>query len=228
MIVTALFQPARPARSICRWAWLLALSLTAVGAPSAAATEVRRLVLRPEAVRAALPLTIALGDQVQGRLWVDRLDGLRVQGDRILCDVRMRGAALNYQPLDGMPAIALGDLVAEMAGEMRWRFDAPRQVLTVTPRLTRRTVKAADRGIEDRLLQLLALANEREWEVPLEALRQGLVAAGLPAPAAGERVAVMQAEAGGIVMQLRSRVAADPGPIKRSTPAATTARGRRG
>jgi hypothetical protein len=187
------------------WRPLLALVLALTLPAAVAGSGERRLVLRPEALRAALPLAVPLSDEVRGRLWLERLDGLRLQGNRIRCEVRLRGAALGYHPMQGGAAVTIGDLVAEMAGDLEWRFDAQRQMVTITPRLTRRTVKAGDRSIEDHLLQLLALVNERDLALPVDTLRLGLQAAGLPAPVLGEEVAAMQGEAGAIVMRLRPR-----------------------
>ena len=121
-------------------------------------------------VTSALPLKLKQEPYFKGDLWIHSIDHLEIGSNTLAFDMNIRGKNIKFETkLGNQPLLMdIGDFNAAFSCNASLRYDAPKQVLYITPYFLQKPDKNETNPMAANLLQLITLTNGVEYPIELQ------------------------------------------------------------
>jgi len=121
-------------------------------------------------IKAVLPLNLEKGQYFKGALWIQTIDHLKIGSDKVEFEMNIKGKNIKFETKLGNQALLMdiGNINADFSCKASLRYDAPRQLLYITPHILQIPNKNKTNKMADNLLQLLSIGNGIEYPIEIQ------------------------------------------------------------
>ena len=154
----------------------LVISVTGSQAQNIPADEITIVVPRNVITQMAtslLPLSLKKEPYYTGDLLIHTIDHLEIGSNTLAFDMIIRGKNIKLETKLGSHPLVMniGDFDAAFSCNASLRYDAPKQVLYITPYLLQKPNQNETNPMAANLLQLITLANGVEYPIELQKIQ---------------------------------------------------------
>ena len=120
-----------------------------------------------------LPLSLKKEPYYTGDLWIHTIDHLEIGSNTLAFDMIIRGKNIKLETKLGSHPLVMniGDFDSAFSCNASLRYDAPKQVLYITPYLLQKPNQNGTNPIAANLMQLITLANGVEYPIELQKIQ---------------------------------------------------------
>ncbi len=120
-----------------------------------------------------LPLSLKKEPYYTGDLWIHTIDHLEIGSNTLAFDMIIRGKNIKLETKLGSHPLVMniGDFDSAFSCNASLRYDAPKQVLYITPYLLQKPNQNETNPMAANLMQLITLANGVEYPIELQKIQ---------------------------------------------------------
>ena len=124
-------------------------------------------------IKTALPLDLDKGPYLKGNVWIQTIDQVKIGSNKIEFEMTIQGKNLKLETHLGKQVLLfdIGNLNAVFSCDTSIRYDASKRLLYFTPNIVQKPNENNTDQFSARLLQLLSLANGREYPVEIQKIQ---------------------------------------------------------